>query len=369
MQDRPPWRLDQILSILTQSLRGLASLHASPIPVIHRDIKPENILVEHRERLVQPREPGPWIKLADFGLATQGSKCEGAAGTWKYAAPEVFSGQAYDSKVDIWSLGVVILQLLLTGHIPNPTSGCVQGPQWCQDIITVAGENYRFCLRQDDLQLGNDGSSMKTTLWGFIALFMLKREPKDRKSAQQCLDSPILTGLQEYERLLAKGAPISARQSQDLYANPALEFASASAPLPYQKTSPAVYDQGVAEKEALKYQGSQISRTARTPQRLESENPQPLSYGLVSGNWHDNVPANQQQEAVEDSARRQSKNPETCEVAESEQTLRKLPRLPSVAGHSRRPSLSRTASEIPAGIRKSTRVKGKTADTKSKKDH
>ena len=295
MRDRPPWALNQILSILTQCLRGLASLHASPDPVIHRDIKPENILVGHRECLVESIEPGPWIKLADFGLATQGSKCEGPAGTWKYAAPEVILGQAYDSKVDVWSLGVVILQLLLRGDIPLLTSGCMQGLQWCQDVITVAEQYCKDCLIHDDLHLGNDGNSMRTTLCAFIALFMLKWEPKDRKSAQQCLDSPILTGMQAYERVLTKGAPNCARQSQDPYTNSTLEFASASAPLPYQEASPTVYDQDVAEKEALRYQGSKMFRMAGLHQQLESENPQPLSYGWVSGNWHGNGPANQQQ--------------------------------------------------------------------------
>ena len=298
MGDGPPWALSQILSILTQCLRGLASLHASPDPVIHRDIKPENILFQHRERLVESMEPGPLIKLADFGLATQGSKCEGPAGTWKYAAPEVILGQAYDSKIDIWSLGIVIMQLLLRGDIPLLTSRCMQGLQWCRDVITVANHNYKNCLNHDDLHLGNDGNSLETTLWAFIALFMLKWEPKDRKSAQQCLDSPILSGMQEYERVLAKGAPNSARQSQDPYTNPTLESASASAPLPYQEASPTVYGQDVAEKEALRYQGSQVFRMAGLRQQLESENPKPLSYGWVSGNWRDNGPANQQKSAV-----------------------------------------------------------------------
>ena len=212
----PSWSWSQILTILTQSLRGLASLHASPNPVIHRDIKPENILADHRERLVEPREPGPWIKLADFGQAAQGSKCSGPPGTWEYAAPETFTGEAYDSKADIWSLGVVILQLLEKGILPPPTSGRMQGPQWCQDIITFVEEKSKFCSYRDTFQVGNHGFSIETTLWGFIELCMLKMQPKDRKSAQQCLDSPILIGLQEHERHLARGPPNSARQSQDL---------------------------------------------------------------------------------------------------------------------------------------------------------
>ena len=215
------WSCTQILSILTQSLRGLASLHASPNPVIHRDIKPENILVEHRERLVEPGEPGLSIKLADFGEAVQGNKCKGRAGTWKYSAPETFTDQAYDSKADVWSLGVVILQLIEAGDLPNPTSGQTGGPQWCQDIITFVDQKSQIWSQLDDINLGNDRFSTITTLWGFIAVSMLKMQPKDRKSAQQCLDSPILIGLQEYDRVLARGPTYSARQSQDLYANQA----------------------------------------------------------------------------------------------------------------------------------------------------
>ena len=218
-QDRPSWSFSQILSILTQCLCGLASLHASPNPVIHRDIKPENILVEDRERLAESREPGPWIKLADFGEATQGSKSGGAGGTWRYAAPETFSGQAYDSKVDVWSLGVVILQLLSMGHLPIPTRGGTQGSQYCQDIITFANHKYKFYLHRDTSQSGSDVSSLETPLWGFIAVLMLKLEAKDRRSAQECLDSPILTALQQYERSLAEGAPNSAHQPQNPYAN------------------------------------------------------------------------------------------------------------------------------------------------------
>ena len=91
-----------VISILIQTLRGLAYLHARPNPVIHRDIKPANILLEDREREVEPREPGPCIKLADFGLATQGTKCGGPAGTYSYVAPEAFVSGSNDAKLDIW---------------------------------------------------------------------------------------------------------------------------------------------------------------------------------------------------------------------------------------------------------------------------
>ena len=95
VKDRLAWQTDQILSILAQSLEGLASLHNSPNPVLHRHIKPENILVAHYMLPMAP-SAGAWFKLADFGLAREGTKCKDQAGTWLYTAPEVFF-DGYDS--------------------------------------------------------------------------------------------------------------------------------------------------------------------------------------------------------------------------------------------------------------------------------
>eukprot|EP01127_Copromyxa_protea_P017890 TRINITY_DN5518_c0_g1_i2.p2 TRINITY_DN5518_c0_g1~~TRINITY_DN5518_c0_g1_i2.p2 ORF type:complete len:179 (+),score=27.62 TRINITY_DN5518_c0_g1_i2:769-1305(+) len=76
--------------------------------VIHRDIKPENILVTHTDS----------IKIADFGWAvhTQ-AKAEGPAGTLYYMAPEMIIGEIYSNLVDVWSLGVLIFEMI-TGELP-----------------------------------------------------------------------------------------------------------------------------------------------------------------------------------------------------------------------------------------------------------
>ena len=76
--------------------------------IVHRDIKPANLLIE----------PGGRVKLTDFGVAriqdsgeatrTQGSM----VGTLKYMAPEQVQGQKIDSRADLFSVGVVLYQLL-----------------------------------------------------------------------------------------------------------------------------------------------------------------------------------------------------------------------------------------------------------------
>ena len=73
--------------------------------IIHRDIKPANIFISETED----------FKLGDFGVARIASASTGAstrAGTVNYMAPEVFRGEKYTSNVDIYSLGLVMYQLL-----------------------------------------------------------------------------------------------------------------------------------------------------------------------------------------------------------------------------------------------------------------
>ena len=74
--------------------------------IVHRDIKPENILIDTIGK------KGIHCKLADFDSAGILDKTEtGVYGTLYYTAPEVFDGK-YDEKVDIWSCGVMMYQLI-----------------------------------------------------------------------------------------------------------------------------------------------------------------------------------------------------------------------------------------------------------------
>lgn len=79
--------------------------------IIHRDIKPDNIFVS---------ENGDF-ELGDFGIARQLESTQSGLskkGTYTYMAPEIYNGQAYNSTVDIYSLGIVLYRLLNKNRAP-----------------------------------------------------------------------------------------------------------------------------------------------------------------------------------------------------------------------------------------------------------
>ena len=107
--------LDSILNIGVQIAEALSAAHAAGI--IHRDIKPENIMV---------RKDG-YAKVLDFGLAKLSEKTSGpedatrfqvntnpgvVMGTASYMSPEQARGKSTDGRTDIWSLGVVLYEML-----------------------------------------------------------------------------------------------------------------------------------------------------------------------------------------------------------------------------------------------------------------
>ena len=100
----------EAVSIAIQMAKGLAEAHAHDI--VHRDVKPSNTIVTLQGV----------VKIVDFGLAriidsNTSTQTAAIAGTAPYMSPEQADGKHIDYRTDLWSLGVVLYQML-TGHIP-----------------------------------------------------------------------------------------------------------------------------------------------------------------------------------------------------------------------------------------------------------
>jgi eukaryotic-like serine/threonine-protein kinase len=104
-----PLNILEAVDIASQIALGLCEAHAHQI--VHRDIKPSNVMLSSTGS----------IKIVDFGLArainAETATATGIVGTVKYVSPEQAMGHRIDPRTDIWSLGVVLAEML-TGINP-----------------------------------------------------------------------------------------------------------------------------------------------------------------------------------------------------------------------------------------------------------
>jgi serine/threonine-protein kinase len=175
---------DRAIRIAIQVLRALDYIHANG--VVHRDLKPENIMVDENDN----------IKLIDFGIASDSASRRltyanftATLGTPDYIAPEQVKGKRGDGRSDIFSMGVILYEML-TGKLP------FSGPS------PLAAMNDRLLNHPVPPRVADPSVSAQ---WQEILYRALERDPRNRYATAQeflhDLEHPDQVGVEDRPEL------------------------------------------------------------------------------------------------------------------------------------------------------------------------
>jgi tRNA A-37 threonylcarbamoyl transferase component Bud32 len=170
--------LRDALEIALEVARGLAFAHDHGL--VHRDVKPQNVLLNGDGR----------AKVTDFGIARSLDVDHGVTqtgtilGTSNYIAPEQASGQLVDAQTDVYSLGIVLYEML-TGELPFPGESFVavamkhiQEPS--PNVLDVRGDLPLRVAEMIDRALEKDPEHRFPTMDAFAAEIEANLDELDR---------------------------------------------------------------------------------------------------------------------------------------------------------------------------------------------
>src|SRR5688572_6978417 len=192
--------VNDAIKILHQAAQGLATAHDRG--VIHRDIKPANLMLNQRGQ----------VKIADFGIALANrdfdAKLTGTGefvGTPGYLSPEVCLGKPVDLRSDVFSLGIVLFEML-TGRMPFTDESPLG---LLLEVVKAEIPDVRQLNANVDPELAR------------VLTKMVAKEPADRYSS--CHE--LVADLQKHPAVMA-GGPISAQAKLPLAAATVLGMAT-----------------------------------------------------------------------------------------------------------------------------------------------
>ncbi|RLN16652.1 hypothetical protein C2845_PM02G30200 [Panicum miliaceum] len=183
--------------VALEAARGLAFLHGDQAKVIYRDFKTSNILLDSEYN----------AKLSDFGLAKDGPSGDKShvstrvMGTQGYAAPEYLATGHLTAKSDVYSYGVVLLELLSGQRAldKNRPPGQHNLVEWARPYIT----NKRRVIHVLDSRLGSQYSLPAAQKTAALALQCLSMDARCRPGMDQVVT--VLEGLQETKGAVKSG--------------------------------------------------------------------------------------------------------------------------------------------------------------------
>lgn len=193
------YTLSNIKYMMFQLFHGVDYLHRAG--VIHRDLKPENILFSDDNNFS--------LKIGDFGLAcipNINKKLTTYTVTRWYRAPELLLECHYNESIDIWSLGCILAELLLNGHVLFKGKNQYQQLEMIISLLGTPLEDddddeewisNSYSKRLLIKKFGNRKGNFNSTFTGCNAeavdllSHLLRWDPKDRYTAAEALKHPF----------------------------------------------------------------------------------------------------------------------------------------------------------------------------------
>lgn len=198
--EKEMFKLKDVVSIAVQVAEGLKAAHSKNI--VHRDIKSGNILFSKDGQ----------AKILDFGLAktamsTKLTKVGSTIGTVAYMSPEQISGETVDHRTDLWSLGVVIFEMLtnrypfagdydqaifynIINEPPDPLtairSGVPMSLEWIVNKLLAKDPDERY-QNANDLIIDLKAVDIKSSGFTRVSQTTVRKETEHRATLQTSL--------------------------------------------------------------------------------------------------------------------------------------------------------------------------------------